>query len=371
MGRGRTWTRSTVLVATVALVFSSALIAKTLSALEWDATALVGFGTDDTLTREYGEDRLGPVYLRPAAGHDGKYFFIQANDPWVVDPSTNASILDRPVYRSQRMLYPLLAGGFGVFGPATIVWSLLGLNVLGMAFGTLGASRLSRSLGRSVWWGLAFLGNLGLLYALINDEASILALAFAIWAVALLYEGSTIPAIGFLAAAALTREVMIVCAVGTAVWLWTENRRRHATYAVGFPLMALGIWEVYLRIRLGPDELSVGAFGHPFVGLARALPHWWDDPIVVAAGLVVLALSVVYVRQWWATRSLLSWAFVGFVPIALVLTDKVWTRAFDFTRALAPILTVTVLLVFVERGKPPHRISSERKRERQNAADLT
>jgi len=130
--------------------------------------------------------------------------------------------------------------------------------------------------------------------------------------------------------------------------LWTHNRKRSALGAVGIPALALGIWEAYIRIRLGPDQPGVDALGLPFVGLARAIPQWLDDPITLAAGVCIIAFMLIYVVRWWGTRSLLGWAFLGFVPLALMMTQKVWTSIFDFTRAFAPLMTATLLLVFVE-----------------------
>ena len=125
------------LVALVTVVFSSVLVVRSLSEVDWDATLFTAFGEEALPTRAYAEERLGDVFLRASQGHDGKFFFVQANDPLVLDPETNTSVLDRPLYRSQRMLYPLLAGGGGFLSPETIVWSLIVVNVLAMGAGTL------------------------------------------------------------------------------------------------------------------------------------------------------------------------------------------------------------------------------------------
>jgi len=346
------------IVALVSLMLTTGLVAGALEAFNGDATVFVSFGSTDP-SREYAEQRLGEVVLRGDLGHDGKFFFVQANDPWLLDPANNAAILDFPVYRSQRMLYPLLAGGLGLFGPEAVVWGLLVVNVIAMALGTLGAARLARSLAGSPWWGLAFPANLGFLYALTIDAGGIVAGALAIWAVALIYENRSSPGIALLAASALTREVMLITAVGVAIWLWIQNQRRLALYAAGVPALALGIWEVYIRIRLGPDQPGVDALGLPFVGLLRAVPDWIHDPLVLAAGVCTLAFMLIYVIRWWTSRSLLGWAFLGFVPLALFMTEKVWRLVFDFTRAIGPLMTATILLVFVEAK----RSGSSAKRE--------
>ena len=59
----------------------------------------------------------GPVVLIDGTGHDGQYFFLQANDPWLLNPTEGLEFLDFPTYRAQRMLYPVVAGLGGLLGP--------------------------------------------------------------------------------------------------------------------------------------------------------------------------------------------------------------------------------------------------------------
>jgi hypothetical protein len=347
------------LVALVALVVTVILTVRVVSDLDWDPTVFVGFGVDATPTTEYGEERLGEVYLRDQQGHDGKYFFVQANDPWLHDPAANAEILDYPIYRSQRMFYPLLAGGLGLLSPEAIVWNMVLVNVIAMALGTWGTAKLALRLGGSAWWGLAFVGNVGLMFALANDGAGIVATAFAVWGVLMLYEDRMAPAAALLAASALTREVMIVCAAGAAIWLWTERRRRAAAIVGAVPVGILGLWEIYLRVRLGPDDAGVNAIGAPFVGIIEAFPTWTEETLVLVAGFGFLALLAIYVLRWFSTRTALGWSFVGFIPLSLILTEKVWRELFDFTRAIAPLITAAVLLIFVETSRTrPHGAST-------------
>lgn len=347
-------------VALVSLAIAVTLAVRVVADSDWDPTIFVGFGVDATPTTEYGEQRLGEVFLREQQGHDGKYFFVQANDPLLLDPVDNAEILDYPIYRSQRMFYPLLAGGLGFLTPELIVWNMVAVNVVAMAIGTLGTAKLARRLGGSAWWGMAFIGNVGLMFALANDGAGIVATALAVWGVLMLYEDRMATAAVLFAASALSREVMIVCAAGAAIWLFTKNRKRDAALVSGIPLLALGLWEGYLRVRLGPDDAGVDAIGGPFVGIIRAFPAWTEEPVVLAAGLGVLALMLVYVLRWLGTRTALGWSFIGFVPLSVILTEKVWRELFDFTRALAPLITAAILLVFVETSRLRGRNTSVR-----------
>lgn len=319
-----------------------------LASSEWDPTVFVGFGEDATATTEYAEERLGEVILRESQGHDGKYFFVQANDPWVREPAENAAIIDHPVYRSQRMLYPILAGGLGAFSPEAIVWGMILVNVVAMAIGTLGTTKLAVLLGGTSWWGLAFPANIGLLYALTSDVSDIWAAALAIWAVLYVYRDRVPAAIALLTLATLSREVMVLSAFGAAAWLWIEGRRKDALLTATVPSAVIGIWILYLRAQLGPDETSAGALGLPFYGLIRAIPTWLGEPLAVAAGLGTVAILALFSLRWARTRTPLGWSFIGFVPLAVMLTSKVWHEVFDFSRALAPLVTAAVLLIFVE-----------------------
>jgi len=78
---------------------------------------------------------------------------------------------------------------------------------------------------------------------------------------------------------------------------------------------------------------------------------------MVARGAIVL-LFALYLRQWFVQKgSLVAWAFVGFVPLALLFSDLVWASYVDITRAVAPLITALFLLYFVtgRSGSSPAR----------------
>ena len=347
-GPSRTW-----VVVLVAALVSGAVVANTLVGYDGDATAFIGFGEGAAATRAYAEERLGDVVLREKQGHDGKFFFIQANDPWLLDPSEHAALLDPPVYRSQRMLYPVFAGVSGILRPEAIVWGLVLVNVIGMVLGTYATARLARLLGGSQWWGLAFVLNFGLLFDLKNDGAGIVAACLAIWGVLMLYQRQHWWAVALFVGAVLAREVMLVTAAGAAAWHWFEGRRQKALATAGIPLISLAVWIVYVTARLGSDRTSVGAFSAPLVGLVKAFQIWLEDPANLVIGISVLLLMVIYTLRWSTSRTALGWSYLGFVAVALVISDRVWRQPFDFARALAPLLTTAVLLVFVEVPSRP------------------
>ena len=323
---------------------------RVVSVMGGDPTIFIGFGDTATPTTDFAQERLGDVYLRVGQGHDGKYFFVQAHDPLILSPENYAMVLDRPLYRSQRMLYPLLAGGGGLFTSEAIAWGLLVVNVLALAAGTFATAVVAQRMGGSAWWGLAFAFNIGLISEINISGAGVVATALAFGAVAALLSGKERWAIALLALAALTREVMLLVPVGIAWWLWSAGRKRLSIASLLVPVSAVVGWALYLRMRLGWQSGAsdaVLAFAPPFVGLAKAIPMWFESPVDLAAGMAVVLLTVLFTLRTLRTNALVGWAFIGFVPLTLILNERVWALFFDSTRAVAPLITAFVLMVFL------------------------
>jgi hypothetical protein len=341
--------RKAIVVGLVGLTLSSLLAIRVLSSAEWDPTIFTAFGEDAAPTREYAEERLGEVILRPAQGHDGKFFFVQANDPWVLDPDVNAQVLDRPLYRSQRMLYPVLAGGAGAFGPETVVWAMIVVNVMAIGVGTWATAEIATEMGGSPWWGLAFALNLGFISEVNIGGAGVVAAAAAFAAVLMFMRSRIVLGVGLLAVAALAREAMLIAAAGTALWLWLDERRKLAVTTAVIPGLVVVGWAAYLRMRIGEGAVTaeVQEIGWPFAGFVQAFQSWLEDPVDLAVGIAMMILFLLFTRRVLMGRHLVGWAFLGFVLLGIVFTEQVWHSYFDITRAVAPIITSFVLLVFL------------------------
>ncbi|HUP15461.1 MAG TPA: hypothetical protein VM848_05355 [Acidimicrobiia bacterium] len=338
-----------LVMAVVALGFLGPVLEST----DWNPTILAAFGVEAPASLEYAEGLLGEVHPRAGLGHDGKFFFAQAIDPWLSDRATLEAVIDLPIYRAQRMFYPMLAGVFGLAPPGVVVWMLVLVNVAAFGFGTWVTALVARGMGASSMWGLAFPVNLGVWSELLVSGAGVVALAASLAAVAALQRGSLVGGMAALSLSALSREVMLLCAFGIAVWMWRKNAKRAAVYLLTTPVAVTIGWALYVRSRLGwtagTDQVSV--IGWPFQGLAGAIDSWLGSPIDLAVGLVVLVLLVVFTVRSLTRDRLVGWMALGFVPLAFVLTELVWTDFFDITRAVAPVITAFVLVSFAgDRG---------------------
>lgn len=351
---------STPLVVGLVATFLASLVAlRVLGAFDRDPTIFVAFGIDATAINEYAEARLGrEVTKRDNQGHDGKYFFVQANDPFVLDPEENIAVIDRPLYRSQRMFYPVLAGGAGLFSADVIVWALLIVNLIAMGVGSWAVAHLAMDMGGSPWWGLAFALNIGFISEMNIDGAGVVAAAAAFGAVVLLLEQRPAWAIALLTVAVLSREAMLIAAAGSAFWLWRRGERRDALLVGGVPFAAVALWAIYLRLRIELDTglSEIQEIGLPFAGFIDAVEKWMHDPLDMAVGIAMTILFLLFTRRVLISGHLVGWAFLGFVPLAILFTRQVWGSYPDITRAVAPVLTAFVLLAFLA-GRDSRRTS--------------
>lgn len=336
------------------------LALRLLGVSEWDPAAFAAFGEDAATTTQYAEERLRRgVPVRIDQGHDGKFFFVQAHDPLVLHPDTNAAALDRPRYRSQRMLYPLIAGLGGTLPSESILWGLVVVNVVALGVGSWGVARIAETAGLSPWFGLAFALNFALFSEMFIDGAGIVAFALAVVGCLALQRERPGLAMAAMTGAVLTREVMILFVAFAALGWWVRKRAVPWAFLL-VPASAVGLWALYLRTRIdvaaGSEIQEITVV--PFSGMVQALTsgHALASDVVVAFTMVALAI-VVPLR---AIKSdvYLSWGAVGFAVLAPFLTEQVWQKSFDISRALAPLLTVFVLELFRSRaGRKSQHVS--------------
>lgn len=334
------------------LVIGTALALRVLIPNGMDPTIFVAFGEDAPEQTAYGQRLLGVVTVRPSFGHDGKFFFAQANDPWYLHPEVHAAVLDRPFYRAQRMLFPTIAGGFGFFPPDVVVWAMLITNVIGLALGAFLAAELAVAWGGSRWLGLWVPLNIGLLFELDIGGSGIVAYACCLAALVALIRDRVSLASALFAAATLARETMFLFAVGVFLLWWIERRRRPWPIVVA-PVAAMIVWAAYLWLRIrdvpgSPPEL--GNFGPPFLGLLDAFRFWVRAPLDLIFSLVVLSVIVAFVPLAVRSRLPIAWGALPFVGLALFLSAFVLREPFDFSRAVMPIFTAFPMLILIPRA---------------------
>jgi hypothetical protein len=344
----------------VAIVVGILIVAASLLRHDGDIAGLIKFGAGDTVAERtaHVEDVLGrDVATVDLLGHDGSMFFLQALDPFYLSPDEHAVHLDRPVYRAQRMLLPTIAGVGGLLPAEAVLWAMALTNIAALALGTVAAGRLSTRLGGTQWLGLAFLLNPGIIFEFDISGAGILALAAALWGTSALEEGRHRHAVAWFVAAVLAREVMLLYLAGVCVYrLW--QTRRIPWLLGGIPALAVAAWAGYVRLRLDSHDgvNEVQEFGPPFGGMLDSLENWLNNPVDlgVVAGLIIVMPLLIF--RAWRRPNALAFGAIGFIVVAILMTQQVWWRFFDISRAVAPIITAYVITAFsADSSSEPRR----------------
>jgi hypothetical protein len=338
-------------------LLASAYITLVIGTSNWNPTVMLTEGVKAPEQLRYAEGILdAAVEPRPELGHDGKFFFILANDPWLLNPQAHASFLDLPTYRAQRMLYPLLAGGFGLAPGVASMWGLIAVNVLAAGVGSMATAALAQLLGTTRWLGLAFVVNPGVIAELDISGSGVLALALGLAALLFLLRGHSGWATSALVGSVMARETMYLLAVGIFLWMWRKRKVLQPSLLI-VPALAAGLWRVYTGIRLKDVETGAvtaeGFFRNfdpvPLRGAIEASGHWMETGAKALWILCLLALLILFARRAWKSPSALAWSSWPFAVLSVFLSVLVWLEPYDIARAIAPIFITYPILLFAKR----------------------
>jgi hypothetical protein len=294
------------------------------------------------------------AHLPDIVGHDGQQFYAIARQP--MHPAAAARDLDRPRYRLQRILLPVLAwalhpGGGGA-GLAIALWLVAWLGAVAVGFG---GARVLEDLGanhtqavRAALLLPAVPGVLGSVGLAVPDA---LALGLALLAIDADLRGRFRSAVALGVLAVLAKESLLLVLLGWVVW-----RGVRACWLVLAPALVAAGWWLALRLML-PGTPNASHEFEPIVGLLRSLHRWVGARADAAAAVVVLGSLVLgalaLVRA--GTRSPLAAAIAIQMLFLLCLSPDVLSLNWNATRATLPLTVLAAIAlaaIEVRRREP-------------------
>lgn len=345
--------------------------------------------------------------LPAGVGLDGQQYYAIARDPMHL--RSVATQLDRPRYRLQRPLFPLLAWALHPQGGGVgLVLAFVVVGVGALVLGGLATGALSCSLGGPAWPAAVFALLPGAWWSLRVTVADSLALALAVAALAVAARARswTEASPGFAARLAVLATALGVGAVlakeSTLAVLagWTAGRLvavrllegagspatrvgtpapragrsmarvsaagRAEVALVAVPALVAAGWAVVLRLALPGGDERVDELDLPGVGVVRAATRlwvrhreWWGMAATLlglVAGVAALAAVARAVAQRRAVVSSLG-PPAGAVAAALVLllagNHNVVGMNFGGTRAAYPVSVLGVVALAVVTARRP------------------
>lgn len=309
---------------------------------EW--TVLIRVGADGT-ARTPIEIELGPVRCLDAVGHDGQINYLVARDPF--DRHDTSSIFresDNPPYRYRRILYPFLAGCFGMAGPKAafvglVLWSILGGGLIAAS-----AAELCRRWRLAPTVVILVLLNPGVYLSAQVLTSDTLATGLALTGVVLWHRRRPGCAALMLAAAVLTRETSLLVSLSLALAMLAERRPRAAVFLMVTSALPWLVWSGWVCWAI-PGGNGLENLSFPLTGIAASMAVWRQQGAsTVVFGLVALFLTVAaLVLSWRTTNRFVSYCCLLWACLALVLSREVWGQPGNALRALAPLWVFAAL----------------------------
>jgi hypothetical protein len=300
---------------------------------DWTVLVRVGWGKP----HERIEQELGPVACVDDQGHDGQINYLIARDPFdrrethdAVGPSSN------PPYRYRRILYPLLAGGFGWFSPWTTLWGLVFWLAIGAGLIATASAYLCQEWklpGMALLFVLLSPGTYLAAQVLTND---VLATGFALAGVVLCLRGRDAAAAVLLAAAMLVRETSVLFSLCLAFAVYRQRGIRPALLLAVGPVLPILCWAVWVKAAI-PGGNGFENFSLPFAGIVQSLAYW-HTPEDVIFGLATLALMAGGVWIAWKNDNLLiRGSCLAWVALGVMASLDVWSTPGNALRAIGPL----------------------------------
>jgi hypothetical protein len=309
----------------IAMYFASGHDARVLIALDRKAV-LRGHGSS-----AIHDDSTFP-YSGPGYAYDGGWWYLIA-----LDPIHAASYVDSAGYRYIKIIYPLTARALALGKADLIPYTLILVNWLALAFGTLFLALWLKRRGISHWLALLYPAYYGVFISFQRDLTEPLAYALVLAAIYLYGFGGRRRILGSstcFALAALTRDKSAIFAVvyGLALlFVPQQGESRHfrpwrnlgpAALFLAIACAPLLVYEALLRVWLGSagtplNEQSVplqGILSHGVPASSLAIESVSVFvPSMVCAGLALLALK----RRIWRVEVFLLLLMIELTVVTL------------------------------------------------------
>lgn len=340
--------------AATAILYAALGLAR-LAAHDFDPSAFVLAGDRHV---DAAQAPAGLSVMENSGGYDGQFYYRLALDPFDYAPVAHGIRLDIPSYRTQRVVYPILAWALAFGQPEAVIWTLILVNFIGIAAIGYAAALLAQRFNRHALTGVLIAAYPGFMMTFARDLTEIVAMAFLLWAVLAAFAQRNATAALLFSLAILSRETTLLLA--GAFFLETVRRRiqggkmASCIYAA-IPLAVWVAWNGFQRWRWGalPAQDHIQTLDWPFKGLVDFVTNYWpfDNPNHVWWALqILIALAFIAVSGRAAFRAETPFpiraAWSLYALLAAIFAFGVWLEDWGFIRVLCEAYLVGAIALF-------------------------
>lgn len=312
----------------------------------WDPSTFVVAG--ETFTNRDAAPAALRVLSNP--GYDGQFYFRIAMRPVSTAYEEVGVHFDYPVYRNQRILYPLLARIIGQGAVRPTLWALVFVNVVGITVLAYVIGCILASVGVQPLWALAVPLYVGFLVTISRDLCEVWEIALICASIYALQKQRVFLSVTLLTIAVFAKEPAILFCVGplTVAFLHrlrAPDDRRRLLFVV--PPLVYMSWKQWLfHAWKIPPSVSLEPLATPFSAYFAALrgaPHGsvLQTELLLLAIFVVIAVPALLTSRL-TTDVRVSWA--AFATLAFSLGSGFWMEEWAFLRAISEFASLGILL---------------------------
>jgi hypothetical protein len=289
------------------------------------------------LHRDFRATRFGR-----GVGLDGQQYYAIARDfPHLRAISQS---LERPRYRLQRVLFPMLAWALHPYGGGPgLILAFVAVGVFALLLGGVATGALAVRLGGSPVLAGIFALLPGAYLSLRYTLACALALALTVAAITASARGHRRSAVLLAVLAVLAKETALVVFIGWALAKRTPDRVR----LVAVPFCVAAIWATVLRLTVPAGHAPNNELGLPFAGLVHAATRIWAhgyEPFGLVCTLGALTLAIAALRRH-GTHHPLSGPLLAYLGFVILMGSNVVGTDFGAPRAMMPVHLLAILML--------------------------
>ncbi|MBO0860758.1 MAG: hypothetical protein J2P21_20195 [Chloracidobacterium sp.] len=317
----------------------------------------------------------GDIFCDPAAvppglpllqnwGYDGQFYYRLALDPFTSKRTDFGITLDDPLYRHQRIFYPLMAWAMSAGRADLVPWAMLFINFSALCLlGWLGGV-YAQTFKQHALWGLFLALYPASLLSLTRDLVDLLEVTLLVSSLLMLRRGKSVCAAVLLTLAVLTKETaLIVAVVAMLGYAFDRNGRQEARkrwYYFTLPIVIFLIWQTALRINWGEFPIIIGksALGIPFAGLVRLLldvltlqtplqRRLFPELILLS----VFVFGVIYYLRATTAEAHLIFSWILYLVLVLSASRVVWADDWGYLRASSEFCALGVIIIIAASSR--------------------
>ncbi len=287
-----------------------------------------------------------------APGYDGQFYYRLALAPFSTSARVAGIRFDYPVYRAQRIGFPLLVRIVSGGNAQAVPWVMLLLNIA--AAGVIAATAATIV---SRWWAAAAIALFpGFLLTMSRDLVELVEIAFLMLALRALMKRSLWTAVVFLTLAVMTKETAILFAVAAGVAALVRERAVLRAAAFTIPVAAYAAWKLWLfRLWHLPPNLGASEhFAFPFRGLAAAMRNPSRVLLLEVSLLALFGVAVVLALRASASAPAVKLGWAAYAVLLVSLGSEFWWEDWSFLRAATDFAILgTIVAVESDRWRLP------------------